>query len=332
MAAVRTGWWTRNTLPWVKRPAIVELSVTPTLGISGAIGTVSAAVGLSVAPSLDVVGTVRHAAQVELSVTPDLTVGQGTIPAAVGLIVTPTLTVDAVARVPASVDLTVTPVLGVAGAARQAAAVGLSVTPTLTVSAKVTTTYDSFPTVPAGTVNVALNNGAGAVQASSNTLQEGSCTASNATYRSAAVLPDSMATDLFWVEVKVGALSGAAGDRNVGAGVFSADGTKGVVTLWPASSNTATIYSWAGGTLTQQASLGSQVANTDALIRLVPSVSGGVVTWTVYLNGTPTALTWTDSSHVVDLPGRHPAAGFRRAYNFGQYPSRGVAALTAADI
>jgi hypothetical protein len=241
MAAVRTGWWTRNTLPWGKRLATVELSVTPTLEISGAVGRVSAALGLTVTPSLEVVGTVRHAAHVDLSVTPELTVGQGTIPAAVGLTVTPTLTVDAVARVPASVDLTVTPVLGVTGAARHAAAVGLTVTPTLTVSAKVTTTYDSFPTVPAGTVNVALNNGAGAVQASSNTLQEGSCTASNATYRSVAVLPDSMATDLFWVEVKVGALSGAAGDRNVGAGAFSADGTKGVVTLWPASSNTATI-------------------------------------------------------------------------------------------
>ena len=332
MAAVRAGWWTRNTLPWVKPAATVELSVTPTLGISGAVGTVGATLGLTVTPTLDVVGTVRHAASVDLAVTPGLTVRQGAIPAAVGLTVTPTLTVDAVARVPASVDLAVTPVLGIAGAARQAAAVGLTVTPTLTVSAKVTTTYASFPNVPAGTVNVALDNGAGAVRSSSNTLQEGNCSASNSTYRSAAVLPDSMATDLFWVEVKVGALSGAAGDRNVGAGIFSADGTKGVVTLWPASSNTATIYSWAGGTLTQQASLGSQVANTGALIRLVPSVSGGVVTWTVYLNGTPTALTWTDSSHVVDLPGRHPAAGFRRAYNAGQYPSRGVAALTAADI
>jgi len=435
MAAVRTGWWTRNTLPWVKRSAAFGLSVTPQLGVSGGAGPSGGAVGLavtpslgmassgrstagfgiavtigmgmsaagksvadfglvvtpqlsasasnrtpaavglavtpslgmeiatvdpgtpfsfglSVSPSLGMAGAERYPAGFGLAVTPELAIGTGAMPASVGLAVTPALGMDGgsrnpadfglavtpsmgmggAERYPAAFGLAVTPVLGVDGAARYPGAVGLSVTPSLGMAAKATMTYSSFPTVPSGTVNVALNSGAGAVQASSNTLQEGSCTASNATYRSAAVLPDSMATDLFWVEVKVGALSGAAGDRNVGAGAFSADGTKGVVTLWPASSNTATIYSWAGGTLTQQASLGSQAANTDALIRLVPSVSAGVVTWTIWLNGVPTSLTWTDSGHVVDLPGRHPAAGFRRAYNFGQYPSRGVAALTAADI
>ncbi len=435
MAAVRTGWWTRNTLPWVKRSASFGLSVTPSLGIGAAAGTPAGAVGLAVSPSVGMVGAGHHtagfglavsiglgmaaagksvadfgisvtpqlgasagnrtpasvglvvvpslgmeiaavnpgtpfsfglsvtpslgmaaaeryAAAFGLAVTPELAIGTGAMPASVGLAVTPALGMDGGSRNPASFGLSVTPSLGMAAAERYAAAfglavtpalgvagearypggVGLSVTPSMGMAAKATMTYSSFPSVPSGTINVALNSGAGSAQASSNTLQEANCTASNATYRSAAVLPESMATDLFWVEVTVGALSAAAGDRNTGAGAFSADGTVGVVTLWPASSNTATIYSWKSGTLTQQASLGSQAANTGAKIRLVPSVSAGVVTWTAWLDGVPTALTWPDTGHLIDLPGRHPAAGFRRAYNFGQYPSRGISALTAADI
>lgn len=436
MAAVRTGWWTRNSLPWVKRSAAFQLAVTPQLGIAGAAGlghasaalavtpsigmagadhevaqfgmSVSVALGMSsagrsiadfgisvspqllavgaghtpvatglvltpsvgmeiaalnpgspfgfslaVTPSLGMAGAERYPADFGLSVTPELTLGTGGItPASVGLAVTPALGMDGSGHVPASIDLTVTPSLGMAGAEHYPAALGLSlsptigvdaaarypgsigmtVTPTLGMAAKATTTYSSFPTVPAGTVSVALNSGAGAVQATSNTLQEGNSAASNSGYYTAGVLPDAMATDLFAVEATVGGLSGAAGDRGVGPGVFSADGTVGVMTFWPASSGTAYIHSRSGGSFTQRASLGSQAANTGARIRLVPSVSAGVVTWTVYLDDVPTALTWTDSSHIVDLPGRHPAAVFRHQYNFAQYPSRGVAALTAADI
>lgn len=433
--AVRKGWWTRNTLPWVTRAAAFQLSVTPQLGVIGAVGTTGASVGLAVTPSIGMAGvdreaagfavavtiglgiagagrsvadfgisvtpkllatagnrtpaaaglTVtpsvgmaiaalnpgtpfgfglsvspvlgmngaeRYAADFALSVTPELVLGTGATaaaldlavtpslgivaasrnPASFGLAITPALAMAGAERYPANVGLAVTPSIGVTGVSRYPGSVGLTVTPSIGMGAKATTTYSSFPTVPAGTVNVAITSGAGAVQASSNTLQEGNCLASNGPYYSAAVLPDSMATDLFSVEVTVGALSGAASDRGVGAGVFSADGTVGVATIWQASSSTAVIRSWSGGSFTTQASLGSQTANAGALIKLVPSVSAGVVTWTVYLNGVATSLTWTDSAHLVDLPGRHPAAMFRRAYNFGQYPSRGVAALTAADI
>ncbi|MUL47617.1 hypothetical protein FZI85_25220 [Mycobacterium sp. CBMA293] len=328
----RKGWWTRNSLPWVKRSASFGLSVTPTLGFDGAVSTVAAAMGLSVTPSLGMDAAVRHTADFGLTVTPELTFGTGK-PASFGLSVTPTLSMDAVARVPASFGLAVTPSLGMDAALRIPVGVGLSVAPSIGMSAKVTTTYASFPTVPTGTVNVAINSGAGAVQASSNTLQEGNCNASNGPYHSAAVLPDSMATDLYSVAVTVGALSGAASDRHVGAGVFSADGTVGVMTFWPAASGGATIHSRVGGTFTERASRGSSVANSGDVIKLVPTVSGGVVTWTVHLNGVPTSLSWVDSGHVADLPGRHPATVYRRVYVFpNQYPSRGVAALTAADI
>lgn len=333
MAAVRTGWWTRNTLPWVKRSASFGLTVTPSLGFDAVVSRVAASVGLSVTPSLGMTASVRHSAEFGLSVTPQLSFGTGApVAAELGLTVTPSIGMEAVARVPASFGLAVTPSLGMEAVPRIPTVVGLTITPSIGMSAKAKTTYASFPTVPAGTVGVALNSGAGGVQATSNTLQEGSSAASNSGYYTAAVLPDAMATDFFSVEATVGALSGAAGDRGVGPGVFSADGSAGVMTFWPASNGTAYIHSRSGGAFTQRASLGSQAANTGARIRLVPSVSAGVVTWTVYLDDVPTTLTWTDSSHVVDLPGRHPAAVFRRQYNFGQYPSRGVSALTATDL
>lgn len=435
MAAVRTGWWTRNSLPWVKRSASFGLSVTPALGIGAAAGTPAGTVGLSVSPSVGMAGAGHHtagfglavsiglgmaaagksvadfgisvtpqlgasagnrtpasvglvvapslgmeitavnpgtpftfglsvtpslgmaaaeryAAAFGLAVTPELAIGTGAMPASVGLAVTPALGMDGGSRNPAAFGLSVTPslgmaaaerytaafglavtpTLGVAGAARYPGGVGLSVTPSLGMAAKATMTYSSFPAVPSGTVSVALNSGAGSVQASSNTLQEGNSAASNSGYYTAAVLPEAMATDVFSVEATVGALSGAAGDRGVGPGVFSADGSVGVMTFVPASSGTAYIHSRSGGAFTQRASLGSQTANTGALIKLVPTVSAGVVTWTVWLNGVATSLTWTDSGHLVDLPGRHPAAVFRHQYNFAQYPSRGVSALTAADI
>ena len=62
MAAVRTGWWTRNSLPWVKRSAAFGLSVTPQLGVSGAAGIPSASAGLSVTPSFGMVGVDRESA------------------------------------------------------------------------------------------------------------------------------------------------------------------------------------------------------------------------------------------------------------------------------
>lgn len=193
--------------------------------------------------------------------------------------------------------------------------------------------YPSFPSVPVGTLNVPMTVGAGNVLVSGTTLQEGARASGSSTQLdSAAVLPDVMATNKFSVTVTVGALSSAATNRAVGAGCFSADGTKGVYITCAAQSASVQIRSYVGGTITAQGTAAAITANSAATITLQPSVSGGVVTWTVLINGVATACTWTDSSHVVDLPGTHPAACFRHNYSGGNFPSRGISALSAAVI
>lgn len=192
--------------------------------------------------------------------------------------------------------------------------------------------YPNFPEVPDGTIDVALTPGAGPVTVNGTTLQEGARVSGTGTMYSAAVLPDTMSTDLFSVTVTVGSLSAAANDRGVGAGVFNADGTAGIACYMTSASGTAVIRTMIGGTGANQATLGSKVAVPGVTITLTPTVSGGVVTWTVSKNGTPIGLSWTDTGHILDLPGRHPAAAFRHAYSGADYASRGVAALSASVI
>lgn len=362
MAAVRTGWWTRSTLPWgdhsvtVLAPPAVATAVAPAPKVVVTLPAAPAAVATAGAPAPTVaVGLVVPPAVAAAVAPAPVTAVSVPAPPAVAVAVAPAPQVltgdDLILPAPPAVATAVAPVPGVAvqSPVPPAAATAVAPSPSTSVvlpaappaaaaavapapAVKLGITYPSFPSVPAGTVSVALNSGAGSVQVSSNTLQEGNSAASNSGYYTAAVLPDAMATDVFAVEATVGALSGAAGDRGVGPGLFSADGTAGVMTFWPASSGTAYIHSRSGGAFTQRASVGSQTANTGAVIRLVPTVSGGVVTWNVYLNGVLTGLSWVDSTHLVDLPGRHPAAVFRHQYNFGQYPSRGISALTAFDL
>lgn len=191
--------------------------------------------------------------------------------------------------------------------------------------------YASFPTKPAGIVDVAVTAGAGASTVSSNTLVEGNSAASTAGYNSVAVLPDVMASSLFAVTVTVGALSVAANNRGVGPGASSADGSVCVYARLASQSTTAAIFTCIGGVETQRASVASQLANTGDTITLTPTVTGGVVTWTATKNGAPigAGLSWEDSGHVVDLPGPHPAVAFRHQYSGGQFTSRGVSALSA---
>lgn len=198
--------------------------------------------------------------------------------------------------------------------------------------AKKTISYSSFPSVPAGTLDVAMSPGAGVVGVTSNALRETNSTATNATYRSAAVLPDVMGSGLFACTVTNANLVTA--DRGIGPGCFSADGTKGVYAIMFGNSNAQRIYSWAGGVNTQQAIAGTAVytASSTDTITLQPSIAAGVVTWTLLKNGASTGLSWTDSSHVVDLPGAHPAACFQRFYSGAHYPSPGIKALTATDL
>lgn len=198
--------------------------------------------------------------------------------------------------------------------------------------AKKTISYASFPSVPAGTLDVAITSGAGVVGVTSNALRENNSTATNATYRSAAVLPDAMSSSLFACTVTNANLSTT--DRGIGPGCFSADGTKGVYAIMCGNTNAHRIYSWAGGVNTSQVTAGTPVFTTSSTdtLTLSPSVAAGVVTWTLLKNGGSTGLFWTDSAHVVDLPGPHPAACFQRFYSGGHFPSPGIKALTATDL
>lgn len=56
------------------------------------------------------------------------------------------------------------------------------------------------------------------------------------------------------------------------------------------------------------------------------------IPYTVYKNGSATALTWTDSTSVIGTPGRHPGGVFRHAYSGGQFTSPGIHAYAAAVL
>lgn len=197
--------------------------------------------------------------------------------------------------------------------------------------------YPSFTVVPAGALNVLQTANAGNAIVSGTTLQEGNnAGTTTGGYNSVLVLPDTMAiTTSVSVTVTVGARSTAANNRAVGGGLFSADGTKGVYIRFPGASGTATLCTWSGGveaqpkTSTQTGTAGDTLTLTGTL----GAVTAGVWTWTVSKNGGAAiaALSWDDASHVVDLPGNRPAAAFRHQYSGGQFPSRGVAALSATS-
>lgn len=199
------------------------------------------------------------------------------------------------------------------------------------VRAKRSVSYASFPALPAKGFDVTITSGAGTVTAVSNNLREGNSIASNGIYFSAYVFSEVMHTPLFTVTAGNAALSST--DRGIGAGMFSDDGTKGVFFIICGNTTPCRIYSWTGGTATVQGTTSNQFSTSSSdLIKLQPSMSSGVVTWNIYRNGTLLNATWTDSSHVIDLPGRRFGGVFRRAYSNGQFASPGIKSMAAQDI
>jgi len=197
--------------------------------------------------------------------------------------------------------------------------------------AKKTIAYPSFTQVPAGTTDIAVTPGAGPVTFNTNRLVEGNSTATSGAYHSVAAMPDVMSTNFF--SATVTNANASTTSRGMGAAVISADGTKVLMCVLSGNTATAKIISWTGaGTETTQASASVFSNSSSDTIELRPSVSGGVVTWTVYKNGVATALTWTDSGHLLDLFGARPGCAFRHEYSGNQFPGPGVKALTAADL
>lgn len=195
----------------------------------------------------------------------------------------------------------------------------------------VSVTYASFPTKPAGIVDVAITVGAGASTVAANVLTESNSSASNGSYFSAAVFPDQMATNLYVPRIRNAYRN--TSDRGIGCGMSNASGTSIVYFIMAGNSTAATIQTWAGGTRTNQASLGGLFSTSSAdMLSLVPAVESGHYRYTVYKNGSATALTWLDSTDVIGVPGKYPCGTFRHSYSSGQFVSQGIGALYAADL
>ena len=197
--------------------------------------------------------------------------------------------------------------------------------------AKRSVSYASFSVLPVKGFDVAFTSGAGATQITSSSLRESNGTTASSSY-SSYVFPEVMHTPLFTVTAGNAALASAS-SRAIGAGMFSGDGTKGVFFLMAGNTTPLRIYSWTGGTLTIQGTTSNQFTSSSSdLLKLQPSMSAGVVTWNVFKNGVQQNANWTDSSHVVDLPGRRFGPCFRHEYSGGHFPSPGVKSMAAQDI
>lgn len=166
---------------------------------------------------------------------------------------------------------------------------------------------------------------------SSSRLVEPNSGTTNGTYLSGAIFPEVMADGLYQVTVTNALISNS--DRGIGPGMCNSDGSVAVFAIICGNTTPARMYSYVGGTLTQQGTTAStySTSNTD-LLKLVPSLSGGIYTWTLYKNGTATACTWTDSAGLVGAPPKHPTACFRHVYSSGQSASPGIKAISAALI
>ena len=189
-----------------------------------------------------------------------------------------------------------------------------------------------FGAVPSGLFNIKSPSGSGSTALNGTTLREAGSTASNGTYYTVGVLPDKFEGAFFSVEVS--AAANASTDRGIGGGCSNDDGTAIVFfTICGQGGVTANIQTIIGTTRTSRATFNIQSTLATDLLKLVPTIDGsGVVTWTMHKNGTATGLTWTDTGHAIDLPGKHPAIAFRHVYNGGQFYSPGIDSMVAVDL
>jgi len=187
-----------------------------------------------------------------------------------------------------------------------------------------------FASVPTGMVTV-RSAGSGNIGLNGSNLREGTAGASAFTYH-IGILADVLGSSKFFTEVGAAGTNGT--DRGIGAGASNDDGSLMVFCYAIGNGGAAAIYTKIGSTWTSRATDTSvQITALNDKIRLVPSVSAGVVTWTVYKNGVATSLTWTDSGHLADLPGTRPCIAFRHYDSFvTNYYSQGINSILATEI
>lgn len=104
--------------------------------------------------------------------------------------------------------------------------------------------------------------------------------------------------------------AGNAGDRGVGPGMCSADGSVAILVNLRGSTGAAGIDTKISGTRTIRATLGGLYGVLNDKISLVPSFNGTYWTYTVYKNDVITALKWDDTGNLLGGPPRHPCGVF----------------------
>jgi hypothetical protein len=188
----------------------------------------------------------------------------------------------------------------------------------------------SGSTKPSEMFDVFYNAGAGATSVASGVLREGNSTASNATYITNTVWGVEMATDTYSSGVVNADL--VTTDRAIGPSMSNADGSMAVFAYVRGNSSAAGIQTFKGGVRTGRATLGGLYStNPGDVIELVSTESGGIYTYTVWKNGSATALAWTDSTGIIDAPVRWPGGAFVHIYLGAQYASPGISGYSAAD-
>lgn len=192
----------------------------------------------------------------------------------------------------------------------------------------------SGTTKPAAFVDVGLGaNAPTSTTMSGGILKENAPAAVDGTYYTITIWGDQMGTTFYSSEVTNGA-SGPSSDRGIGPGMANAAGTLALFAIVFANTTAARLFFWNGTTLTQvgttQATFSS--SGTDTL-KLVPSLSAGVWTYTLWKNGVATTVAWTDSSAQFSPPPKYPCGAFRRIRSAGAaYPSPGIKAYAAVDL
>lgn len=187
---------------------------------------------------------------------------------------------------------------------------------------------------PSGIIDIPLTTGASnATTMSSGILREGNSIASNGSYYTLSLWGVETSTDFYTSSVTNGLI--ASTDRAMGPALSNSDGSKVICSLHTGNAGSSTITTFIGGVMTHRFTSTSATfrssSSTDVMT-LVPSVSGGVWTYTVYKNGTALAMSWTDTAGDFGAPGKYPSGMFRHTYSTGQYVSPGIRAYSAADI
>ncbi len=187
----------------------------------------------------------------------------------------------------------------------------------------------SGTTKPAGLTDIALTTGAGGTTVASGILREGNSSTSNGTYFTLTQWGFQMETPIYISTVTNGGLSST--DRGIGAAMSDATGSKVIYCLFHGNSQPAAIETHISGVRASRATLSGNFIAAGNTISLVPSVSGGIYTYTVHKNGSPIALSWTDSGGLIGTPGPYPGAVFKHIYSGGQFGSPGVSGYNVAD-